>query len=85
MIDRVLITIDSKYHRGGFDDWLAGGRVEYEGKTYYWAAQDSNYGFGWEIEPLSEEDWCIIAEEEFNKIIDLVESYLYQHRTEYLI
>jgi len=56
MTDKVLITIDSKYQRDQFDDWLAGGTVEDKGKTYYWSAENSNYGFGWEIEPISEED-----------------------------
>ena len=39
------IIIDSQYHRDQFDDWLAGGKVEYNGKTYYWyaIANDSIY------------------------------------------
>ena len=84
MTDEVLIAIDLKYHREQFDDWLAGGAVECKEKTYYWSAQNSNYGFGWEIQPVSEEDWANIAEDKFDKIIDLIESCLYEHRTEYI-
>jgi len=79
----IKIIIDSQYHRAQFDDWLAGGTVKDKGKTYYWSAQDSNYGFGWEIEPVAEEDWQDISEDEFNKIINLIESCLYKHQTEY--
>jgi len=42
----IKIIIDSQYHRKQFDDWLAGGKAEYKGKTYYWSAQNNNYGFG---------------------------------------
>ncbi len=80
----IKIIIDSQYHRDQFDDWLAGGKVEYKRETYYWSAQNSNYGFGWEIQPVSEEDWDNIAEDKFNKIINLIESCLYEHRTEYV-
>jgi len=80
----IKIIIDSQYHRDQFDDWLAGGIVEDKGKTYYWSAQDSNYGFGWEIEPVTEDDWDDVSEDEFNKIITLVEKCLYEHRTEYV-
>ena len=80
----IKITIDSQYHRDQFDDWLAGGKVEYKRKTYYWSAQNSNYDFGWAIEPVSEEDWANIAEDKSNKIISLIESCLYEHRTEYM-
>ncbi len=78
------IIIDSQYHRDQFDDWLAGGKVEDKGKTYYWSAQDSNYGFGWEIEPTTEGNWNDISEDKFNKIITLVEKCLYEHRAEYV-
>jgi len=80
----IKIIIDSQYHRDQFNDWLAGGIVEDKGKTYYWSAQDSNYGFGWEIEPVTEDDWDDVSENEFNKIITLVEKCLYEHRTEYV-
>lgn len=83
MTDKVFITIDSKYHRGQFDDWLAGGKVEYRHETYYWSAENSNYGVGWEIEPVSEEDWANIPEDKFDSIISLIESCLYQHQAEY--
>lgn len=80
----IKIMIDSQYHRDQFDDWLAGGKVEYKRKTYYWHAQNSNYGFNWEIEPITEEDWNDISENEFNKIITLIEKCLYEHKIEYV-
>jgi YHS domain-containing protein len=79
----VKVTIDSKYHRQQFDDWLAGGKIEYKGKTYYWSAQNSNNGFGWEVEPITEEDWNNVSKDEFNKITMSIEQCLYEHRTEY--
>jgi hypothetical protein len=78
------IMIDLQYHREQFDDWLAGGRVEYKRKTYYWSAQNSNYGFGWEIQPVSEKDWANIAEDTFNKTMDFIESCLNEHQIEYV-
>ena len=80
----IKIIIDSQYHRDQFDDWLAGGKLEYKSRTYYWLAQNSNYGFGWEIQQVSEEDWDNIAEDEFNKITNFIECCLYEHRTEYI-
>ena len=85
MTDRVFITIDSKYHRDQFDDWLAGGKIEYKWKTHHWSAQNSNYGFGWEIEPITEEDWSGLDEDEFNELIRIIEKCLYEHTTEYVI
>lgn len=73
----IKIIIDSQYHRDQFDDWLAGGEVEYKRETYYWSAQNSNYGFGWEIQPVSEEEWDNIAEDKFNKIINLISDPMY--------
>ena len=84
MAKKVSITIESKYHRSQFDDWLAGGSVEYQGKIYYWSADNSNYGFGWEIQPVCEEDWADIAEDEFYKITSLIENCLYRHQREYI-
>ncbi len=81
----IKIIIDSQYHRDQFDDWLAGGKVEYKDNKYYWSAQNNNYSFGWEIEPIAEEDWRDITEEEFNQITRLVEECLYEHKTEYNI
>ena len=80
----IKITIDSQYYRNQFDDWLAGGTVEDKGKTYYWSAQDSNYGFGWEIEPIAKDDWNNISDDELNKIITSIEKCLYEHKTEYV-
>ena len=78
------IIIDSQYHRDQFDDWLAGGKVEYNGKTYYWSAQDSNYGFGWEIEPVDEGDWQDICEVELRKIIRFIGKCLNKHKSEFI-
>ncbi|MBC8276462.1 MAG: hypothetical protein H8E40_16040 [Chloroflexi bacterium] len=80
----IKLTIDCSYHRNQFDDCLAGGEVEYRSRTYYWSAENSNYGFGWEIEPIPEENWSDISQEEFNEIIKLIEKCLYEHRTEYV-
>ena len=80
----IVLNVDAKYHRDQFDDWLAGGDVYYKGRRYYWCAQNSNYGFGWEIEPVTEEDWSDIAGDEISDIIDLIKGCLYQHGTEYV-
>ncbi len=77
------IVIDSKYYRKGFDDWLAGGTVEYRGRAYFWSARDSNYGFGWEVNPITDEDWNGISEEEVDPILTSIRKCLYQHKTEY--
>lgn len=84
MDDNILVTIYSEYHRSQFDDWLADGAVEFEGKTYYWSAQDSNYGFGWEIEPIGEEPSCL-DEDKFDELASIVEGCLHRHRTEYVV
>jgi len=80
----IKVTIDSKYFRNQFDDWLAGGRVEFEGKVYYWTAQDSNYGLGWEIEPVTEEDWSDLKEHRFDEFMKTINKFLCEHRTEYV-
>ena len=84
MAAHISVTIDSKYHRDQFDDWLAGGKVEYKDKGYYWSAQNSSYGFGWEIERVTEDDWIDIPKDKFNEIITLIEKCLDEHRTEYV-
>lgn len=87
MIERlakIRVTVDSFYHRDQFDDWLAGGTVEDKGKTYYWSAQDSNYGFGWEIEAVTEKDWSDIPKDKSKEVITLIEKCLYAHRAEYV-
>jgi len=81
----LAIIIDSKYHRHQFDDWLAGGTVEYKGKTYYWSAQDGNYGFGWEVDLITEEDWGSLDEEEFDELMKIIQKCLYEHKNEYAI
>jgi hypothetical protein len=81
---KIRVTVDSFYHRVQFDDWLAGGEVEYKGRTYYWSAQDGNYGFGWEIEAVTEEDWSDIPKDKSDEIITLIEKCLCRHRTEYV-
>jgi hypothetical protein len=85
MTEKLFIFVDDKYYRDQFDDYLAGGKVEYKGNVYHWFAQDSNYGFGWEIEPVTEEDWRVITEEEFNDIIKFVEKCLNKHKIEYTV
>jgi YHS domain-containing protein len=81
----IKITIDSQYHRAQFDDWLAGGKFEFKGKRYYWSAQNNNYGFGWEIEPITEEDWSRFDEDEFNELMKIIEKCLLEHKTEYVV
>jgi hypothetical protein len=80
----VRIVIDSQYHRDQFDDWLAGGRVEYEGRMYHWSGYDSGYGFGWEIEPVGLEGWETIAENQFEQVIELIKDCLHKHRREFV-
>ncbi|MBM3702708.1 MAG: hypothetical protein FJW63_06960 [Actinobacteria bacterium] len=80
----IKIIVDSQYYRDQFDDWLAGGKVEYKRRTYYWSGYNSNYGFGWEIEPITEDNWDNISESEFNKIITLIEKCIYEHKVEYV-
>jgi len=58
----IKITIDTQYQCNQFDDWLAGGQIEYKSKKYYWCDNNSNYGFGWEIEPITDNDWDEISE-----------------------
>ncbi len=77
----INVEINSKYYREQFDDWLAGGMIEYQGKIYYWSARNSYYG--WEIEPIREKDWYKFSYEEFNEIIAATEECLYKYKTEY--
>lgn len=81
----IKVVIGSQYHRTQFDDWLAGGKIEYKGEKYHWSAQDSNYGFGWEIEPIDEEDWSNLDEEEFNRIIKVIAKCINEHESEYIV
>lgn len=82
----VKIIIDSLYYRDQFDDWLAGGKVVYKNdKKCYWSAQNNNYGFGWEIEPITNDNWYDISEDKFKKIITLIKRCLNEHRTEYVL
>lgn len=83
MLEKTSVLIESKYYRKEFDDWLAGGIINYKGKRYYWSAQDSNYGFGWDIDTIDDEDWEPISEEEFTEIIKLIEKSLCEHKIEY--
>ena len=80
----VTVNIHARYHREQFDDWLAGGDFCYAGRKYGWSAQNSDYGFGWEIEPITEENWNDISEDELSGIIRLIDKCLYEHRTEYV-
>jgi len=82
----IKIIIDSKYHREQFDDWLAGGKIEAKNKKiYYWTGQNNNYGVGWEIEPVNEDNWIDISEDEYNNIINLIVKCLDAHKTEYSV
>lgn len=83
MVESITINIDSKYYRNQFDDWLAGGKVEYKGNTYYWFAQNNNYGYGWEVEAVNDDDWNDIKEEDYELIIELIENSLYAHKNIY--
>jgi len=80
---KTRVTVDCFYHRDQFDDWLAGGKVERKGEVYYWSAQDSNYGFGWDIEAITEEDWGDMPEGESKRIVALIENRLYARRKAY--
>jgi hypothetical protein len=84
MDEYIAITIDSKYHRDQFDDWLAGGKIQYKNKRYYWSAQNNSYGLGWEIEPITDDNWSDISESELNEIIAIIRKCLQEHRTEYV-
>ena len=73
--------IDSKYYREQFDDWLAGGIVDYKRKTYYWSAQSACYG--WEVVPLKEKDWYDLSEKEIKSVFKLIEECIRKHKTNY--
>lgn len=75
------VIIDSKYYREKFDDWLAGGKVDYKKRTYYWSARAGC--FGWEIEPMKEKNWYDLSEKELKEIIKLIEECIYKHKTNY--
>lgn len=83
MINNIYVTIDSMYHRCQFDDWLAGGKIEIKQKTYYWSAQNNNYGFGWEIEPVTEEDWDDVPDDESNEIMSAIQKCILKHTSRY--
>ena len=74
----IALNVDVKYHRDQFDDWLAGGDFYYRGRRYYWVAQNSNYDFGWEVEPIMEDDWNEISENVTDRIIRSVEKCLWK-------
>lgn len=78
----VVVTVDSQYYRKRFEDWLAGGTVEYKDKTYYWAAEDVRYG--WEIEPIDEQHWGDIEEAEHWQIADFIIQCLCKHESRYV-
>jgi len=73
MENMIRIAIDSQYYRDQFDDWLAVGRVECGNKTCYWSAENSNNGFGWDITPLSEDDWEDFDETQLNTILGYIQ------------
>lgn len=77
----VVVTVDSQYYRKQFEDWLAGGTVEYRAKTYYWAAEDVRYG--WQVEPVDEEHWGDIEEAERHQIAAVIMECLCKHESRY--
>jgi len=83
-VAKIRVTVDALYYRDQFEDWLAGGKVYYKDRPYFWVAQNSDYGFGWETDPVTEEDWSDIPKDRFNEIVTLIEKCLYEHRTEYV-
>jgi hypothetical protein len=77
----VNVIIDSKYYREQFDDWLAGGKVDYKRKTYYWSAREGC--LGWEIEIMEDREWCDLSDKELKNIINSIEKCLRRHKTVY--
>jgi hypothetical protein len=75
------VVINSKYYREQFDDWLAGGKIEYKRRIYYWSARNSNYG--WEIEPIKDKDWYNLSDKEFNKIITFIKECIHGQKTDH--
>ena len=76
MHERISLTSEPIHYRRQFDDYLGGGKIEVRGKTCYWSAHDSGYGFGWEIEPITEDEWNDITEDEFNEITAFIKNAL---------
>ena len=82
MIYRVMIN--SQYYRDQFDDYLAGGTIEFNNEKYYWSAINYNNGFGWEIDPIIEDSWNDITEIDFNELMEIIEESLIEHKSEYV-
>jgi hypothetical protein len=78
------VVIESKYRREQFEDWLAGGTVEYNGQTFYWEARDGCAGFGWDIAPINQKNWDAISEEEYDGIMEVIEKALNAHETHHV-
>ena len=81
-MDKITITIDSQYYREQFEDWLAGGTVEFDGKTYYWSADNVRYG--WDIESIDDDKWSDIDEHDQEKIFKLIEECLAKHNNSFV-
>ena len=60
------VIIDSKYYREQFDDWLAGGKVDYKRETYYWTSRKGC--FCWEIEIMEDREWCDLSDKELKNL-----------------
>jgi len=78
------IVVESLYYREQFDDWLAGGELRVAASVCRWSASSSNYGLGWEVEPVGDEPGrCDLTEEDAEQAIAAVERVLREHRYEY--
>jgi len=80
----IAVTIESQCYRDQFDEWVACGTFDYEGKTYQWFANNDNCGRGWNIQPSFDEDWDDITEDQVAGIVGFIERGLYEHRTQYV-
>jgi len=79
-----VVVIESLVHREQFDDWLAGGRLEVNSAVCYWQAQDSGYGFGWDIEPaLEDQGWPGLIEVQADAGVAAIARALRAHKYEY--
>lgn len=81
---QVIVNVETKQYRDQFDDRVAGGKVEYRGSIYYWSAEDSNYGFGWEVSRITDEDWVNLDESECSELLKFIKICLCEHKIEYV-
>jgi len=79
-----IVVVESLYYREQFDDWLAGGYMRVGSSVCRWSAHNSNYGFGWDIEPVDEEwGWSRLSEVEAGQAVAAIQHVLKIHRYEY--